>query len=58
MKYLFILVMAFQSATLLAQGTSEEYPVDSASLVQLGVPQGEILKFTFDQPKIYHGRWR
>lgn len=33
--------MTFQSATLLAQGTSEDYAVDSASLVQLGVPKGD-----------------
>ena len=58
MKYLFILVIALQSATLLAQGTPEEYSADSASIAQPGVPQGEILKFTFDQSKIYHGRWR
>lgn len=58
MKYLFFVIIFFHSVTLLAQGTSEEYPVDSASLVQPGVPRGEILKFTFDQSDIFPGTWR
>ncbi|MPR37030.1 alpha/beta hydrolase-fold protein [Salmonirosea aquatica] len=58
MKYLFLIIIAFCSASLMAQGTFEEYPVDSASLVQPGVPKGEILKFTFDQSKIFPGTWR
>jgi gluconolactonase len=38
--------------------TKETYPIDSASLEQAGVPKGEVLKFTFDQSKIFPGTWR
>jgi sugar lactone lactonase YvrE/enterochelin esterase-like enzyme len=43
---------------LFAQQPAESYPVDSASIEQPGVPKGEILKFTFDQSKIFPGTWR
>lgn len=36
----------------------ENYPVDSASIVQPNVPKGELLKLTFDQSKIFPGTWR
>src|SRR5688500_18034659 len=36
----------------------EVYPVDSASVEHPGVPKGEIIKFTFDQSKIFPGTWR
>jgi gluconolactonase len=36
----------------------ETYPVDSASVEHAGVPKGEVLKFTFDQSKIFPGTWR
>jgi len=38
--------------------SNEVYPVDSASVEQAGVPKGEILKFSFDQSKIFPGTWR
>ncbi len=38
--------------------SNEVYPVDSASVEQAGVPKGEIIKFAFDQSKIYPGTWR
>ena len=38
--------------------SNEVYPVDSASVEQAGVPKGEIIKFTFDQSKIFPGTWR
>lgn len=38
--------------------TKESYPTDSASIVQPSVPKGEVLKFTFDQSKIFPGTWR
>ncbi len=41
-----------------AQAPVEEYAIDSASIEQSGVPQGEILKFTFDQSRIFPGTWR
>lgn len=36
----------------------ESYPVDSASTEHPGVPKGEVLKFTFDQSKIFPGTSR
>jgi len=56
-QLLFISCLLWQSV-LFAQQTSENYPVDSASVEQPGVPKGEVLKFTFDQSKIYPGTWR
>jgi sugar lactone lactonase YvrE/enterochelin esterase-like enzyme len=41
-----------------AQQSAETYPTDSASIEQPGVPKGEILKFAFDQSKIFPGTWR
>ena len=41
-----------------AQAPAETYPIDSASVEHAGVPKGEILKFTFDQSKIFPGTWR
>jgi gluconolactonase len=36
-----------------AQNSTEKYAVDSASIEQNGVPKGKILKFTFDNSKIF-----
>ena len=54
---LLILCLLAQSLVF-AQQPSENYPVDSASIEQAGVPKGEVLKFTFDQSKIFPGTWR
>jgi gluconolactonase len=43
---------------LFAQPPSERYNVDSASVEHAGVPKGEVLKFTFDNSKIFPGTWR
>ena len=51
----FLLLCAVQ---ICAQQVSVQYPVDSASVEQPGVPRGEVLKFTFDQTKIFPGTWR
>ncbi len=51
----FLLLCAVQ---IFAQQVSVQYPVDSASVEQSGVPRGEVLKFTFDQSKIFPGTWR
>ncbi len=56
-KLFFIYCLQWQTL-LFAQQPTENYPVDSASVEQPGVPKGEILKFTFDQSKIYPGTWR
>ena len=45
-------------AVLFAQQPTENYPIDSASVEHAGVPRGEVLKFTFDQSKIFPGTWR
>ncbi len=36
----------------------ETYPVHPDSQVQEGVPKGEVLKFTFENSKIFPGTWR
>ncbi|MFN0087669.1 MAG: SMP-30/gluconolactonase/LRE family protein [Blastocatellia bacterium] len=51
---LFIIFTASGQAT---QNT-ESYPPHPDSQPQSGVPKGEVLKFTFDQSKIFPGTWR
>ena len=58
MKKLFLFVCLITNAYLFAQAPAETYPVDNASVEHAGVPKGEILKFTFDQSKIFPGTWR
>jgi len=58
MRHLFFSSFVFCQFSICAQTKSESYPVDSASLQQPGVPKGEVLKFTYDQSKIYPGTWR
>jgi gluconolactonase len=43
---------------LFSQNTTEKYLIDSASIEQVGIPKGEILKFTFENSKIFPGTWR
>ena len=43
---------------LFAQPGSIKYDVDSASVEHAGVPKGEVIKFTFDQSKIFPGTSR
>ena len=38
--------------------TQENYPVNPDSQPQPGVPKGEVLKFTFENSKIFPGTWR
>jgi sugar lactone lactonase YvrE/enterochelin esterase-like enzyme len=54
---LFILMLLF-SGCVMAQSTTESYPVDPDSEEQAGVPKGEILKFTFADSKIFPGTSR
>jgi len=58
MRHLFFLSFVFCQFSICAQTNSESYPVDSASLEHPGVPKGEVLKFTYEQSKIYPGTWR
>src|SRR5215813_2589811 len=54
LSLLFILLVV---AVVLAQ-TTENYPVNPDSQPQPGVPKGEVLKFTFENSKIFPGTWR
>ena len=56
-KYLFVLLLLFQQ-NLFAQQKEENYPVDSASVAQPGVPKGEVIKGVFDKSTIFPGTWR
>src|SRR5258706_4728394 len=58
MKKLLLYVCLLAQVYVFAQAPAEKYPVDSASIEQTAVPRGEILKFTFDQSKIFPGTWR
>ncbi len=53
---IFLLLMC--AGKLSAQTNPETYPVDPASTEQAGVPKGEILKFTFENSKIFPGTSR
>lgn len=54
---LFCYFCLFLSPVLFAQ-TPEEYPVHPDAQVKEGVPKGEVLKFTFENSKIFPGTWR
>ncbi len=56
-RSLCILLLLFCGKSL-AQTNPETYPVDPASQEQAGVPKGEILKFTFDNAKLFPGTSR
>ena len=58
MKKLLFIAGLLLSTFLFAQQPQENYPEDSASMLQPGVPQGEILKFSFNQSKIFPGTSR
>ena len=57
-KILFTLVLFLFFGRVSAQTNQETYPVDPASVEQAGVPKGEIVKFTFDNSKIFPGTTR
>lgn len=58
MKQLLLLLFLFVSLMAAAQAPEESYPVDPASEEHPGVPKGEVLKFVFNQSKIFPGTWR
>ncbi len=58
MKQFLLFVFSFLQSIVFAQAPVEKYAVDSASVEHVGVPKGEVLKFTFDQSKIFPGTWR
>jgi gluconolactonase len=55
-----LIVSLFVSCAAFAQGSPplEAYPVHPDSQPQPGVPKGEVLKFTFENSKIFPGTWR
>ncbi|GAB2764186.1 SMP-30/gluconolactonase/LRE family protein [Rhabdobacter roseus] len=58
MKPLLALGFILCSFNLYAQAPTESYAEDSASVEQAGVPRGEVLKFTFENSRIFPGTWR
>ncbi|MGV3602942.1 MAG: alpha/beta hydrolase-fold protein [Dyadobacter fermentans] len=58
MKHLLLLFCFFTSIAAIAQAPEESYPTDPASEEHADVPKGEVLKFVFDQSKIFPGTWR
>lgn len=58
MKSLLLAGLLLCQLVAFAQAPTETYPDDPASLEQAGVPKGEILKFTFENSKIFPGTWR
>ena len=52
-----IILSLFLVQSTLAQ-VRESYPVHPDSSEQTGVPKGEVLKFTFENSKIFPGTWR
>jgi gluconolactonase len=58
MKNLLTLLCILLQINLLAQSPTESYPEDSASIEQPNVPKGEILKFTFENSKVFPGTSR
>ncbi|MCF0060282.1 SMP-30/gluconolactonase/LRE family protein [Dyadobacter chenwenxiniae] len=54
----FAFIFCISTKIIFAQAPSENYPVDPASEEQAGVPKGEVLKFTFENSKIFPGTWR
>src|SRR6476619_329326 len=58
MKKTLLLILLLLQLSAFTQSITENYLVDSASFEQIGVPKGEVLKFTFDSSKIFPGTWR
>jgi gluconolactonase len=58
MKKILVISCLFAFLHLSAQQNREVYPVDSASIEQAGIPKGEVLKFSFNQSKIFPGTTR
>ena len=58
MNKLFLFVLILSQTLVFSQVTEKKYDVDSASIEQAGIPKGEVLKFTFENSKIFPGTWR
>src|ERR1700712_2125725 len=53
-----LLVLLFSNTVFGQAPVEKKYDVDSASIEQAGVPKGEVLKFTFENSKIFPGTSR
>lgn len=58
MKNLLLVILLLTQIILFGQTPAESYSIDSASVEHAGVPKGEVLKFTFENSKIFSGTWR
>ena len=58
MKISLIIPFLFIFTNTFSQTITENYPIDSASVEHKNVPKGEILKFTFENSKIFPGTTR
>lgn len=58
MKKLLLIIFLLSSIPAFEQTPVENYPEDYASVEHPGVPKGEVMKFTFENSKIFPGTWR
>ena len=58
MNKLFLFLLILSQTPVFGQAPVVKYDVDSASIEQASVPRGEVLKFTFENSKIFPGTWR
>lgn len=58
MKTNLLVLLLLCVGRIVAQTNLETYPIDPASVEQAGVPKGEILKFIFENSKIFPGTSR
>ena len=58
MKALIVSLILLSHLVSFSQAPVENYPIDSASVEHVGIPKGEVLKFTFASSKIFPGTTR
>jgi gluconolactonase len=58
MYKLLLFVPVFLQTTVFAQINVDKYPIDSASVEHQGTPKGEVIKFVFENSKIFPGTRR
>ena len=58
MKALIVSLILLSHLQSFSQAPVENYPIDSASVEHVGIPKGEMLKFTFASSKIFPGTTR
>src|ERR1700712_2718216 len=58
MNRLLVLALMLLQTLAFGQAPVEKYEVDSASVEHVGVPKGEVIKFTFENSTIFPGTFR